>query len=84
MPALHGGGISRPEQESGSFPAAGGRAVELHPVVWRLGRISKLKMEIRKALLETSRANKLVLEKSHPEAGNAAEKRLPISARPAL
>jgi hypothetical protein len=32
MPALHGGGKSRPEQESGSFPAAGGRADELHPV----------------------------------------------------
>ena len=28
--------------------------------------------------------NKLALEKSHPEAGNAAEKRLPISAGSAL
>ena len=56
MPALHGGGISRPEQESGAFPAAGGRAAELHPVDWRLGRITSGKLQIRKAELETSRA----------------------------
>ena len=56
MPALHGGGKRRPEQESGAFPAAGGRAAELHPVVWRLGRITSGKLQIRKAELETSRA----------------------------
>ena len=56
MPALHGGGISRPEQESGAFPAAGGRAAELHPVAWRLGRITSGKQQIWKEELETSRA----------------------------
>ena len=69
MPALHGGGISRPEQESGAFPAAGGRAAELHPVDWRLGRITSGKQQIRKALLETSPAQYTRLRKESPGSG---------------
>ena len=66
MPALHGGGISRPEQESGAFPAAGGRAAELHPVDWRLGRITSGKQQIRKEELETSPAQYTRLRKESP------------------
>ena len=63
-----------PEAERMSYILYLGRADELLVESCRFGKLSSRRVQ----------PNTLVSEKSHPEACNAAEKRLPISAGPAL